>query len=419
MLIAGRGTLYPIQNRRVFPVNTYNIYEVFRGLRRDPKSWIILAVGAGWFLSIGVRFSYPTLLPFFRSEFGMDLTTAGLLLSVLWFAYALGQFPGGVLGDRLGEGNILVWSTAVSMIAILTLVAAGSVWMLFVGSIAFGFATAVYGPTRFTIFTDIYEERAGTAVGLTMAAGSIGNTVLPVFTGVVATYAAWQFGFVALLPLFLGATLLLIKVVPARTSPPTDVESPLSRETVRRIIEGVKSDGIPLIVAIQILLVIVSQGFIGFFPTYLIEVKNFSAGMAATIYGVYFAVGVVVQPLTGHLQDSFGSRLALMTVIGLFFLGLVLLPFATGVVSVLFLTLILSFRNGTGVVNNTYISDNLDSDIKGSGLGLLRSSWIFIGATSPMTVGYLADRGYFKEAFFALAFLAGCAVLLAMFVRTR
>ena len=103
----------------------------------------------------------------------------------------------------------------------------------------------------------------------------------------------------------------------------------------------------------------------------------------------------------------------------MYFLGLLLLPFAVGPVQALFITLILSFRNGAAVVNNMYISDHLDPDIKGSGLGLLRSSWILVGATSPMTIGYLADHGYFEEAFVALALLTGLAGLLAFFVRAR
>lgn len=47
--------------------------------------------------------------------------------------------------------------------------------MLFVGTIAFGLATALYGPIRFTILTDVYAEKVGSAIGLTLAAGSLGT----------------------------------------------------------------------------------------------------------------------------------------------------------------------------------------------------------------------------------------------------
>lgn len=87
-------------------------------LWQDGKGWILVVVSVGWFFSVGVRFAYPTLLPFFREEFAITLSTAGLLVSVLWMAYAIGQFPGGMLGDRVGEGNILVVSTVLAVVGI-------------------------------------------------------------------------------------------------------------------------------------------------------------------------------------------------------------------------------------------------------------------------------------------------------------
>jgi len=77
--------------------------------------------------SIGVRFAYPTLLPFFQTSFGISLSVASLLVSLLWVAYAVGQFPGGVLGDRFGEGNILVASTLLSLVGITAVAVANTV----------------------------------------------------------------------------------------------------------------------------------------------------------------------------------------------------------------------------------------------------------------------------------------------------
>jgi len=50
----------------------------------DGRGWVLLAVSIGWFLSYGVRMVYPIFAPFFQAEFGLTLTTTGLLLSTLW-----------------------------------------------------------------------------------------------------------------------------------------------------------------------------------------------------------------------------------------------------------------------------------------------------------------------------------------------
>ncbi|WP_418280583.1 MFS transporter [Halorubrum sp. DTA98] len=380
------------------------------------RGWILLTVSAGWFLSIGVRYIYPSVLPFLRETFAMDFTTAGLLLSTLWLAYALGQFPGGVLGDRIGEGNILVASTAVSTIAILLVATSVNVVMLFVATAGFGFATGLYGPHRFTIFTDIYSARSGTAVGITMAAGSIGNTVLPAVAAVIAGYTTWRLGFGALIPVFVAVFVAIYLVVPARTSNSTADTETFSRNTLRRVAGSIAGRGIPVVVSVHIVLAFVSNGFLGFYPTYLIEVKGFSPQMAAILFGSYFAFGVAIQPLTGLLRDRFGSRWSLTLVAGMLFIGLALLQIGDTVVHILLLTVLISHRNGVGVVTNTYIADTLDDDIKGSGLGLLRTSWILVGALSPLFVGFLGDFGQLNLAFLVLTGVAGVAVALALLI---
>lgn len=155
----------------------------------DGRGWILVTVGAGWALSIGVRFVYPALVPYFQTDFEIGLTTTGLLLTLLWGAYAIGHVPGGFLGDRIGEGNLVVLSALISACAVFFVTTSISPWMLFAGTIAFGLATALYGPTRFTIFTDIYPDRAGSAIGLTMAAGNLGNTIFPIAAAVIASYS--------------------------------------------------------------------------------------------------------------------------------------------------------------------------------------------------------------------------------------
>lgn len=394
----------------------FGSHQVILDLTREGKGWILLTVGVGWFFSIGVRFAYPTLLPFFQDSFGISLSVASLLVSLLWIAYAIGQFPGGVLGDRYGEGNILVASTLLSLFGITAVAVANTVYVLAAGTIVFGLATALYGPTRYTIFTDIYSKRSGIAVGITMAAGSVGNSLLPVLATAVASYASWRLGFGALVPVFVVLAFALWFFVPNRTSPQINDRDSVSMEMVRQVIVATRSGGIPVLVSVQIVAGFVSQGFMALYPTYLVNIKGFSPSVAATIYSLYFAIGVGVQPLTGTMRDRFGSRLTLMTVLGIYAVCLLLLPLTNGLVMIGVLTIFLSSRNGAGVVTNTFISNSLQDEIKGSGLGLLRTVWILIGATSPVVVGSFGDAGYLEEVFIALALLAVTATALTLLI---
>lgn len=393
-----------------------NASSIVEDLIRDGKGPILVSIAAGWFLSVGVRYMYPSLLPFFREEFNLGFTGAGFVLSLLWVAYALGQFPGGVLGDRIGEGNILVISTALSTGAVIVVALSAKEWMLYAGTVLFGVATALYGPTRYTIFTDIYSERTGSAVGFTHACGSVGKTVLSILSVSIASIWSWRAGYGILIPAFIAVTIALWLKVPSRTSS-TQVASVGSISLlVRRTLTSISNPGILVVASIQFLLGFSSQGFLGFYPTYLIEIKGFSPSLAATVFGIYFALGILIQPLTGLVNDWIGPKITLGILAGQFSLGLFLLNFAETFLHVVLLTVLLSNRNGTGIVTNTFIADALPAESKGAGLGLLRSSWILLGATSPLLVGYLADLGLFKQAFLALSVLVGFAATMTLFL---
>lgn len=397
------------------------IVENIRHLTSEGRGSILLFVSAGWFLSIGVRYIYPSLLPFLQAEFNMNLTLSGILISALWAAYALGQFPGGILGDYVGERWILVFSTGISSAAVLLVSLSYNVWMVFVATIIFGLATALYGPVRFTIFTDIYEKRAGTAAGLTMAAGSIGNTVLPVISVSIASYVSWQYGFAFLTPFFVIVMIALWVVVPQRTSGIDDLDSvnSLSTGVLRRLGSEIYHADFHWLVIVHIALGFVSQGFLAFYPIFLITVKGFSSQTAAAIYGLYFALGILVQPITGYSRDRYGSKPTLLLLSTTFFVGLLAIQIGMSFIHFVLFTILLSHRNGVGVITNTVIADELPDEAKNSGLGLLRTVWVLIGTTSPTIIGYLGDRGLLKQGFMFLAVISGVTTILILVVYLR
>lgn len=390
------------------------VYALGRDLWSDSKGWILVSVAGGWALSIGVRFVYPALIPLIQAEFGIDLAMAGLLLTMLWGSYAVGHVPGGFLGDRIGEGNILVLSTVVSAVALSLVFVSTALWMLFAGTTAFGLATALYGPTRFTILTDIYTDRAGSAIGLTLAAGSIGNAVFPVLATVVAGYATWRLGFGIFVPAFVVLVGALWVAVPRRTSGETSAVDSLSVATIREIWAGITSATILQAVAIQVTASFIIQGFSSFYPAYLTIAKGVTPGIAATLFGLFFAVGAVIQPVAGGMMDRLGTWRTLVLFVGATVTALWMLPFAGSVPELLFVTILLSSWNGVGVITQTHIASALPESMQGTGLGVLKAGWMTLGATSPLVIGILADKGFFDEGFLLLAAVGSIGVVLSV-----
>ena len=400
--------------RRLYPLTRRAKHAL-----HDDRSPIVLAVAAGWFLSLGVRMVYPVLLPHIRTAYGLDLGVAGLLLTVLWAAYALGQLPGGIVTDRVGERITLVVSTLLAGSMLVLVISAGSAVVVYAATALFGFGTALYGVARFTIISKTYPDNGGVAIGVTLAAGDLGNAVLPVVVSVIATAFAWQLGLGVVVPLFVLVAALLWIIVPRQPSEGIDEGMALSRETARYVLAELRRPPVVVVTLILIIGFILALTLTGFYPTYLIEEKGLSPAVAATLYSLYFALGVVVKPLAGSAYDRFGIRRTLPFIFVVALAALLLLSVVEGVWPLVAVTVMLSSLLGNIAITMPYLTDLLPEEIQGTGLGLLRTTYMLVAAGSPSLFGVLADRGYFDEGFVLLAAMAGVMALLVFLLPRR
>ncbi|MFB6310038.1 MAG: nitrate/nitrite transporter [Salinirussus sp.] len=372
-------------------------------LRTEGRAPVLAAVAGAWFLSIGIRLTYPALLPHLRDAFGFGLATAGLLITVLWVAYALGQLPGGMLTDRFGSGRVLLFSTAATGIAIALVIASPSVGWLFATTVFLALATALAGPARLPLLSAVFPARGGTAIGLTQAAGNLGNTLLPLIGGLLAGVVTWHLGLAFVLPIVALVTLLIWRFVPRS---PID-RSATAGEGLPATLQALRADftsrSVVVVMAIQVLGSGSYQAFTGFYPTYLIEVKGIAPTHAAVLFGLFFATGTLVQPLSGAVGDRFGESRGLVFVLVPAGLALAVLPGLSGFPMLAIVTVVLGVMLGRSTLALTYLTTSLTAEVRGTGLGAIRTGYQLLGAGAPFLVGLLADAGLFDEAFFGLA----------------
>jgi MFS family permease len=388
------------------------IVEPLRALWSDGRGIVLLAVSVGWLVSIGVRLVYPALLPSIRADLEFDLTSAGLVVTVLWACYALMQFPGGLLADRIGERAVLTASTALTGAGIgIVVLSTGAVSFL-VGTVATGFGSGLYATTRATVLSDIYPERSGTAMGFIQAFGNVGTTVLPPIAGFLAVLVGWRFGIGFLLPIAFGVAIALWFVVPARTSGGDSVVEKLSWETAERLKRGLGNRTVLLVTVSMFLVSVVYQSFTGFYPTYLVLEKGFSEGQAALLYGGFFAVGIGLQLVSGPSGDTVGMRQTLVVSLGAATVGLLVLPFVDRLPAIVLLSGLLSAQLAFWPVVNAYTIEVMPDEMQGTGFGLVRTVYLLSASAGPVVVGRFGDAGMLDTAFLLLAVVAGVALLL-------
>ena len=378
----------------------------------DGKGPILLIVSGGWFLAIGVRIVYPALLPDIMAEFRLEYTGGGFLLSAIWIAYGLVQFPGGLFADRFGERAVMFVSMLSAVGAVVSMIVAPVFAVFVLATAVLGLGTGLYGTTRVTILSDVYPDNRTTAVSFSQAAGNVGNALLPVLSGVVAVWFGWRAGFGYLLPLFFVVIAGIAVYVPARTS--AEPEDGTGFAYIRELAVAVTNRATIAAALVLFFLMYFYQAVTGFLPSYLIEVKGFSQAGASVLYGSFFVSAIVFQFFSGVTADRIGELRAI-TVFCLFGLVSVLsLPFVDSQPLVVPLVLGCAAVLGAIPPAHTYAVGLLPEKIQGSGYGLIRTGYIGLAAVSLPIVGFVADAGHFEYVFLLFGAIVVCAAAVAV-----
>lgn len=209
---------------------------------------ILLIVSPGWFLTLGVRIVYPALLPQVTAEFGVSNATTGAFIDVLWTTYALLQFPGGAIADIVGERPVLVGSILLSAGAVSVIVLSTTVKTFVLATVLLGLGTGLFGTTRLTIISALFDRMRTTAISVNQAAGNVGNVVLSASAGFVSVYLGWRWGFSFLLPVLIACAIGLWVALPRRAAPATGDES--FRQTMRKVATSVRQPSVLAVTAL-------------------------------------------------------------------------------------------------------------------------------------------------------------------------
>lgn len=386
------------------------IKKEIQGLRRDGNGTILLTVAVGWGLLLGTRMIYPVILPHLRTTYELDLSTAGLLITILWLGSAIGQLPSGILADRYSERKVMTASTILASIAIILVISSPTAFVLYAATGVLGLGLSLYPIARITILSHVYPERIGSALGVTMATGDIGQTVLPPLAGFLAAGFAWELGLGYVIPFILLTTIGIWITVPQHSTP-SSVDA-MSRDNTKYILSKIRQPNILLMTLILLLFIFIWQSFSAFYPTYLVEEKDLTATTAAGLFGVFFACGVVVKPIAGSAYDRIGMRLSLIIILLGPVLGFILLPLSTSIMELLLVTITVSSMLGSGAITQSYLADSFPADMRGTGLGAIRTTAATIGAMGPVAFGIIAEAGFFDEGYYVLAFIMIAVILL-------
>lgn len=356
------------------------------------------------------RLVISPVIPQITAEFAVSKSAIGLALTGMWAAYAITQFPSGVLADRFGERLVILLAVGLTVAASLLLSIAPNYAVFAVTVIVLGAGAGLHY-TVATSFLARHFDRVGRAIGIHVTGGPIAGLIAPVAAAAVGVRYGWRpallLGAAVGVPVFV---LFWLRIEPTPPEQPgVTMRSRFEIGPLRRLLAR------PEIRYTTIMAIggaFSWQATASFLPTFLIEYHGRSAAMASLLFSVYFVVHGVSQPLLGTLSDRIGRDMVAAAAFGTGILGYGTLVVGSGIAVLVAIPLVGIAMSWGAPVQSRFI-DVLSSEERAAGFGLVRTVYMTIGALGSVVVGILSDIAGWSVAFGLLAGVVAVESLLA------
>ena len=377
--------------------------------RLSTERSVLVACTMAFFATMVARLVISPVVPAISAEFEISNTLIGLALTGMWLAYALTQFPSGLLGDRVGERLVILVAVSGTAIASLLLALSPMFGLFFLLTITLGGAAGLHYSVATTLLSRTFTN-TGTAIGIHSAGAPIAGLLAPVAAAYVGTTVGWRYaialGAVAAIP-----TVVLVAAWVPAVEPRRPTEPLRSRVSVTVLRELLSRPPIAGTVVLAVLAAFVWQGTASFLPTFLVEHRGYSETTAGIAFSGYFVAQGVGQPGMGWLSDRIGrdASMAVCMIAGV--AGYTLYVLGPGLVSVAAATVLVGIAMSWGATMLPKFLDHMSADEEGMGFGLVRTTYMVFGASGSVGVGLLADLFGWAVAFLALAAILGVVLI--------
>lgn len=270
-------------------------------------AWVILVVV--YFASVVApfnQFKIPPIMPLLMQTFQINLTQAGLLMSIIAMIGLVLALPAGIILQRLGPKVTLLIALAIMAIGAGIGAFSNNFAALLGSRVIEGLGIGLMGVTApATIAMWFPPEKQGTPMGIWATWVPVGSVLIYNLAPVMATSLGWQSiwwagaGFAVLLMVVSG---LLI------THPPAQDQNNSQVLSVSGLKEALANRNI-LLLAFGFACMNFAMVSIGtYYPTFLSEVHGYPLGQAAFVSSLSTFVVLFSAPAAGWLSDRVGSR---------------------------------------------------------------------------------------------------------------
>jgi YNFM family putative membrane transporter len=369
---------------------------------------------AAFFVTMVARLVPSPLVPDIIDAFGVSTGTVGLALSGMWAAYALFQFPGGVVADRIGQRRVVLFAMAGITVTSLLLAGSPGILVFAIAAVTLGASAGLYFTAGTSFLADQFEN-TGRALGVHEIGASGAGLVAPVASAAVAARFGWRAGL--LVPAVVAPVAFALFAWRVPETPPPNPDTGWNVDP-HALFALLVRPSVAFTTVLAMIAFFTWQSFASFFPTFLVEHVGLATGRASLVFGTVFAITLVAAPSLGWVSDRLGRDRTLGISFAAGVGGYACFLFGGGgpAVVVAGTALVGLGLSWPGVLNSRFM-DYLAADERGTGFGLVRTVVLLVSSLGSGVTGTLAGQVGWVAAYGLVATLL--AVLAALLVVNR
>ena len=250
------------------------------------------------------------LLPDIRTEFGVSITTAGVIVGSYGLARLLVDLPAAFVSARIGPRRISLAALVLLVASCILGLNASSVERLILARVGSGIAVGILSTVILSsLSATATPPNRGKVMSLFHVANNIGIAAYPLMGGLIGATAGWRATFLVMLVLALAAAAILLQVLP-RIDPRRAGAAQGSAGAGARVLHG--RERTVAIVATNVGVVANMINRHGFrntvLPLYAATAIGLGGISIATAIALMSITGLIVATPGGMLGDRIGRR---------------------------------------------------------------------------------------------------------------
>jgi len=271
-------------------------------------AWVILAIVYAASVSSGMMMNKVSpSIPIMLDTFGINLSQAGLLMSVFAFTAVLLAIPVGILISRLGQRTTAVIAFSALILGSVIGAVSESFSLLLFSRMLEGVGAAllsVLAPAMIAMWFP--PETSGTPVGIWSTAIPVGGFLSLTFIPEFIESHGWQYvwwGVAAISLMVMVCFLIFFKPLPG-----VEANQESSAEQIANLRKLFKNKSIWLAGLTIMCFTLVIMPVVTYYPTFLTENKGIDLNTAGFLVGLISLATLPFSPLAGWFSDRIGSR---------------------------------------------------------------------------------------------------------------